>query len=206
MAHDEAAEVTLENELPLIESGTMLKLRWSPQSIVPILPADSYTVDIVLREYNNTLQKWVFVDIARNVPNTGYTEVAAPNMEAASDLPDSVAPAVIQIGVSNIQFHKRSIFPDSVVDAIAFFTKVALRLALPNDKVLRAFCEAWGLTQSPDTVQQIAESLPPCPCTQSEIESTAGRSRFFKEEGLLAEGLQKVFHPDSDSCYRQRNT
>ena len=54
VAHDEAAEVTLENELPLIEIGTMLKLRWSPESIVPILPADSYTVDIMLREYNNT--------------------------------------------------------------------------------------------------------------------------------------------------------
>ena len=90
------------------------------------------------------------------------------------------------------------------MDAIAFGTKVVLiRLLLPYEIELRAFCEVWGLTQSPDTIQQIAESLPPCPCTKMEIENTAGRSEFFKEKGILEEALQKVFHPDSESCYRQ---
>ena len=130
MAHDRASNVVFENQDPLISSGTMVKLRWSPQSILPIQPADSYTVDIKLREYNNTSKTWKFTDIARDVPNTGYIEVAAPEMVPSENYNESVTPAVIQIGISEtsseLQVVKRGFFSKlfkGIKKAIISFTK-----------------------------------------------------------------------------------
>ena len=67
VVHDKATDVMLENQDPVISSGTLLKLRWSPESVLPVEPADSYTLDIILREYNNTSREWVFTDIARDI-------------------------------------------------------------------------------------------------------------------------------------------
>ena len=211
MAHDKASTVIFENQDPFISSLTVLKLRWSPQSILPIQPANSYTVDIILREYNITSQEWKFTSLAKNVPNTGYIEVTVPEMAPAENYNDSVVPAVVQISVSKsssdqlLQSRKRGLLRRIAVETIAILTKVLISIALPNDLETRLFCEVWGLTQSRKLAQQIAAELPPCPCTENDIESPGSRDTFTKEERVFAEGLQRVFHPDAKSCFRERN-
>ena len=206
VVHDKASDVMLENQDPVISSGTLLKLRWSPESVLPVEPADSYTVDIILREYNNTSREWVFTDIARDIPNTGYVEISAPNFAMPNSFNDSVTSAIIQIGVSEsmseLQSRKRGLFSaiGRAIKKIVKFTVMVVK-AIFIDPLLRAGCEIWELFQSRQSTQRTLASLPPCPCTDSEIREQRG---IFEEEDL-GEGFRNFFHPGSSSCFRQRN-
>ena len=138
MANDKDSEINFENEDPVVSSGTMIKLRWSPESILPVEPADSYRVDITLREFNNTSQGWVFTDIAKDLQNTGYAEVSPENYD------DTVTSAVIQIGVSEstseVQTVKRGIFSTfKALKKILKFTVKVVKVvkAIPVDLLFR---------------------------------------------------------------------
>ena len=211
VVHDIASEVKLESQDPVISSGTVVKLRWSPQDILPMEAADSYTVDITLREYNRTSQEWMFTDIAKNVPNTGYAEVVSPNFVSPENYNDSITIALIQIGVSESTGElqnrsKRGFFSKifrAVGKAIKKIVKFTVKVvkAVFVDPLLRLGCEAWGFFQSSERTRQILASLPPCPCTVSEIRT---QRNVFEEEDL-GEGFRDFFHPGSSNCFRQRN-
>ena len=127
MVHDKATDVMLENQHPFISSGTPLKLRWSPQSVLPFEPANSFAVDIFLREYNHTSDEWVFTLIANGIPNTGYAEISAPDLGLPKSYNDSVTSAIIQIGVSEtvsgLQNRKRGLLSALLGKAIKTIAK-----------------------------------------------------------------------------------
>ena len=168
---------------------TLLKLHWSPQNV---LPADSYTVDIILREYNYTSREWVFTDIAKRVSSTGYIEVAVPNFISLSGYNNSATSALIQIRVngffSGIQNDKHRWLP--IIKNIG---------TMVLDFLLRAGCELWEQFQSRQSAQQTLVSLPPCPCTESEIRE---KRSVFEEQSHASWN----FHPGSRACFRQRNS
>ena len=176
---------------------------------------DSYTVDITLREYNSTSQEWVFTDIARDVPNTGYAEVVTPEFVPPENYNDSVTSAVIQIGVSKstseVQNRKRSLsskilkaIGKTVVRVLKFTVKVLVKKRF-REPLFRLGCEAWRLFQSSDTTQQLLATLPPCPCTVSEIRNQ--RNTYEEEDlgGFVGGLFRDFFHPGSSNCFRQRN-
>ena len=200
--NDKASEINFENEDPVVSSGTMIKLRWSPETILPVVPADSYRVDITLREFNNTSQGWVFTDIAKDLQNTGYAEVVAQEFVSPENYDDTVTSAVIQIGVSestsDVQIVKRGIFSNlfKALKTIVIFTVKVVK-AIFVDPFFRVGCEVWGAFQSSDNAQQILASLPPCPCTVSEIRE---QTNIFEEDNKFI----SFYHPGSASCFRQR--
>ena len=208
VVHDIASEVEFESKDPVISSGSVLKLHWSPQDVLPIEIAEGYTVDITLREYNSTSQEWVFTDIATDVPNTGYAEVVTPAFVSSENYNDSLTLAVIQIGVSKstseVQNRKRSLLSNILkgIGKVLKFTRRVVVKKLIKDILFRLGCEAWGLSQSRDTAEQILSTLPPCPCTEREILNQGNK---YEEGGFLSRLFLPFFHPGSDKCFRQRN-
>ena len=204
VVHNKAADVTFENQDPFISSGTVLKLHWSPKSVVPFVSIDSYTVDFVLREYNNTSHEWVFTDLAKDIPNTGYVEVVTPDFVSPENYNDFFTSAIIQIGVSESNFvaqgRKREVFS---LRAIAKYTVIiyVVKVVLV-DPLFRQLCDEWADTQSREQALQILASLPACPCNESEI--LKNRETFEKDTGLVNAILRLYFHPGSCSCFRQR--
>lgn len=204
MPHEKASGVSIEND-PIIASGNMVRLQWSPEDILPTESSNSYTINVVLREYDKDSDKWIYTELAEDVPNTGIIEVAVPERSPKNDN-DSGAPVVFQIAVSEssseTQLRKRGIFSKilkNVLRGITFVTKVVVLVKYPKSELLRRrACKVWGLTQSREATQQILTELPPCPCTVAEIPTSEAR---FKEEGITS----VIFHPDSDRCFRQRN-
>ena len=203
--NDKASEINFENEDPVVSSGTMIKLRWSPETILPVVPADSYRVDITLREFNNTSQGWVFTDIAKDLQNTGYAEVVAPEFISPENYDDTVTSAIIQIGVSEstseVQTVKRGIFSNifKAIKKIVIFTVKVVK-AIFVDPFFRVGCEVWGAFESSNSAQQILASLPPCPCTASEVQE---QRNVFEEEDK-GKTFRNFFHPGSANCFRQR--
>ena len=207
MVHNKASDVTLENQDPFISSGTILKLRWSPKCVLPVESADSYAVDIILREYNITSREWVFTDLAKDIPNTGYVEVVTPDFVSTKNYDDSFTSAIIQIGVSesNIVAQNRThgLFSKSL-RAIAKHTVIiyVVKVVLV-DPLLRQYCEDWASSQSREDALQTLAELPACPCTESEMRQE--RETFETDSGVLKAILRQYFHPGSCSCFRQRN-
>ena len=205
VSHDKAAGVMVEND-SVITSGDTVKLRWTPEAILPTEPSNSYTINIMLREYDQESGRWIYTELANNMPNLGLIEIAVPERTPKSDN-DTATPAVFQIGVSEssseTQLHKRGIFYKiikGIVKAVKFVTKVVvLAVSTVIEPARRLACEAWGLFQSRATSQQILSRLPPCPCTVAEIRALGSG---FEEENS---GVSKIFHPGSDVCFRQRN-
>ena len=204
MPHDRAATIVVENN-HILKSGDMVKLHWSPDSILPTEEPDSYTIDVVLRTYDEESRTWISTDLATNVPNSGYIEVLLPERSPKSDN-ESGVPTVFLVRVSEpsseTQISKRGIFSKlikNVIRAITFVTRVVVSVLFPSTEIIRRLlCEAWGLTQSRTASQQIASELPACPCTVSEVTALGNT---FKEEGISS----VIFHPGSDRCFRQRN-
>ncbi|CAI8023305.1 Sushi domain-containing protein 2, partial [Geodia barretti] len=199
--HERAAGVSIETN-PLITSGDMVRLRWSKEAILPTERHDRYTINVALGEYDENSAKWVYTELAKDMPNTGYIEIAVPERSPKADN-DSGSPVVFQIGVSEssteTQIRKRGIFRNiikNVIRGITFVTKVYILVKYPKTEVIRrAACELWGLAESREASLQILSELPPCPCTVSEI-----NGNIFKQESIAS----VIFHPDSDKCFRQR--
>ena len=180
----------------------MVRLRWSKEAILPTELPNSYTINVVLGEYDENSAKWVYTELAEDMPNTGYIGIAVPERSPKADN-DSGSPVVFQIGVSEssteTQIRKRGIFRNiikNVIRGITFVTKVYILVKYPETEVIRrAACELWGLAESREASLQILSELPPCPCTVSEI-----NGNIFKQESIAS----VIFHPDSDKCFRQR--
>ena len=215
MPHQTGFDVSFENIEPVISSKSVIKLRWLPESILPVEPADSYTVDISLREFNATLQEWHVTDIiATDLPNTGYAEVTAPEFNVTDNYNDTVSLVVVEVGVSEasineVQTRKRGIF-SKIFKAIKRvgkrIVKQTVRLVKTVAKAvysltvglfLRAGCEVWGSLEDDEIGQQILRELPPCPCTERQIRQ---QMNLFEEENTG----QNFFHPGTSSCFRQR--
>ena len=201
VVHDEATDIMIESD-PIIQSGNLTQLRWSPESLLPGEPPDSYSVDISFRQYNNDSREWTVINIVTRVPNTGFIEVTIPEGIPQQNVDDSVGTGVIQISVSEELgglFRKRAIFSRitrEVLRTIGIYTRVVVSVFYPTTEVIRrAACELWGLTQSRERALEVLASLPPCPCTVAAI-----NGGDFEEEGISS----VIFHPGSDRCFRER--
>ena len=204
VSHDKVAGVMVENG-PVVATGDMVRLSWSPEAILPIEPHDSYNINVMLREYDQESGEWIDTELAKEMPNSGSIEIAVPERAPKNDN-ESAAPAVFQIEVSesstDTQIQKRGLFSaiaKAVKKAVKFVTKVvSVVLSLVLEPARRLLCEAWGLIESRERSQQILSELPPCPCTVAEIDT---RGDGFELEDR---SISSIFHPGSDKCFRQR--
>ena len=105
-----------------MESGTVVNVYWSPQSIFTLAEADSYTVDITLRELDMNTNKWnILSTLASDLPNSGEATVTIPELESVEDYEDSLSPVVIEVGVSRVSMTSTKRSFSSVLSAIGRF-------------------------------------------------------------------------------------
>ena len=167
----------------------MIKVRWSPVSLLPMESPDTYTVDIDLIEMNaNTGDSKEPVSLATDVPNNGVKDVRMPaiNTVDGNVWENSASPAVVRVSVSN-----RTLNQVSRKRVVGLVGRLAYKLAryaavryvrkLARQLIQRATCELWAATEPPSIGQDILARLPPCPTRIRDIRlPTSG----FKEERL----------------------
>jgi len=188
-----AYEVYIENDDLVFSSGTPIKVYWSPRTILPLEPPESYSVDIELMELNLTSGVWKrLVGLGTNLNNNGYAEVMIPNIKAVDDFDSSVSPVVVQVSVSSAstsvidnETSKRGIVSNLLTKLGRFALRtlknspVRYLKKLARQAVQRFLCEAWGLLQPDNIGQEILDRLPPCPRTAA---SARAQNSGFKEE------------------------
>ena len=230
MPFEKAFEIYLESENPVFESGTIVKVYWSPQSIFPLANVDSYTVDITLRELDVHTSKWkTLATLASDLPNNGDAEITIPELPTVDSYKDPVSPVVVEVGVSSASMAdtKRSI-ATNILSRVGLFGLRVLkqasmrflkRLILIN-AAQRLACEAWALAEPDNIGQQTNSRLPSCPCTadRAEVPSSGfeeeklsslvkvvGEVQDFFNTNIIDDAFRHFFHPGAASCYRQQD-
>ena len=230
MPFQRAFEALVESEEPVFESGGVIKVYWSPQSIFPLIEDhNSYTIDITLRELDMITSEWrILATLASNLVNDGEAEVIIPDLPIVENYEDSVNPVVVEVGVSSASLTntttKRGFFSNILTKIGRFGLRIIKQTPMRIVKKLitqaaqRLACEAWALTQDDNIGEQINNRLDPCPCTADRAKANNG----FREEKLSSivkvigqvqdyfgttivdDAFRNYFHPGAASCYRQR--
>jgi len=184
---------------------------WNPENILlhtVFGEPSSFTVDVVLYEYNFNTEVWTELQVlANNIPNTGETQVVIEGIidnRVTFELPD-VCRIAIAVAVSreSTSLRKRTVdFAqfERIAGAVKQWTREAYavvkemaRNALAN--ILRSQCKKWCDEQPPTIGQEILDRLPPCPPT---IQQACVDNRFEQDNQLIG-----FFHPGAANCFRQ---
>ena len=230
MPYEKAFEVFVESEEPVFETGTIVTVYWSPQSIFPLADAESYTVDITMREFDANTGEWnTLATLASDIANNGETKVTIPELPTVENMENSTNPVVVEVGVSSTSMTdtKRGLF-SSVLSKVGRFGLRILKQApmrilrrLIFGIAQRLACEAWALTQPDNIGTQINNRLPPCPCTAdragapnsgfreerlSSVVKVIGRVQNYFDTTIVDDAFRNFFHPGAASCYRQSVT
>ena len=228
MPFQRAFEAVVESEEPVFESGAIVKVYWSPQSIFPLVHRNNYTVDITLRELDMNTGEWsILATLASNLVNDGEAEVTIPELPTVENYEDSVSPVVVEVGVSSTSTtdtKKRGLLSNILTKIGRFGLRIIKQTPMRIVKKLirqaaqRVACETWALTQDDDIGEQINNRLEACPCTADR----AGTNNGFKEEKLSSivrvidqvqdyfgttiadDAFRNYFHPGAARCFRQR--
>ena len=189
----------------LFEPGISFDVSWSPQLIIPFEDPNTYTVDIVLYEYDATSNIWKELEtLAADIPNTGersVTAIADDSCLSDNSINAGVCQVAIKVAVGRALSDSSSA---AKLERVGVWSGMAY-LALLNE--LRERCEAWCESQPENIGQEILDRLPPCPPTmQRAIEDTR-----FEEERLSSVidvtmydiQWRRFFHEGATSCFRQ---
>ena len=172
-------------------------MTWSPQFIIPFEDPSTYTVDIVLHEYDVIGNIWKELEtLATNVPNSGERSVTImADNNHLSNINTVVCQVAIQITVGRAASNMGSI---GIWSGRAY-------MALLSE--LRKRCEAWCESQPANIGQEILDRLPPCPPT---VQRAVEDSRFQEETlssriyaTMFDDQSRNFFHEGAASCFRQ---
>ena len=186
----------------LFVPGSTFAITWSPNSIVPSVDPDSYTVDVGLYCFIEASDTFTEVAIlARNIPNSGQAVVTMPSLISGfSDV--CIFSIEVMIGGTNNAIGKRQTVPD-LVSRLIELAQLGSRSGiwsvvgyLTFSLFLRAACEAWCATQPPNIGQTLLDQVLACPPTLRQ----AMMDNRFEMENIL---ISRTFHPGTDRCFRQ---
>ena len=202
VSFDEGFRVQVNASNLVFMPETALSITWLPETIVPAVDPDSYTVAIRLYCFSNESDTFKEVaTIARNICNSGQADVILPALNISD-----VCPLSIQVSLSGetALLTKRQIsgtavkrlikigeldIPAGARTVIAYLTGGFISLAL------RGLCELWCLTQRGIGATLLAAVLP-CPPTQP-------MARCDPRFEIENKQVSRTFHPQSDRCFRQ---
>ena len=229
-----AHEVYLANMDQLYLSNTEVNVQWSPESIFPMEPPNSYAVDIDLLELSIETGTWTrLTTLGTDLPNNGVATVRIPSIQTEDNRFESaISSIVIQVSLSANSTNegrliKRGIF-SSLLRRLGQFGLATSRNSpmrflrnLPSPVDQRNFCELWSALQPPNIGQTILNRLPPCPrrardarrpnsgFTEERFSShipIVGTIQNYLGTTLVDDAFRTFFHPDTASCFRQRVT
>ena len=204
-----AHEVEIESDSLLLETGNKIKVRWTPESILPQFPPDDYTVDIRLYTVDPLTEVWreVYV-LASGIQNNGTIDVTVPDvgdiiMDGNSNRgqkdqpPDPVFPLAVQVAASAhvVERRLRRGTIANLVQRIVPFAKWTFVAFFVIQVAGAAYCKWWNSQQPEGIGQQILDSVSTCPCTVG----AASRDSQFTTDNPIT---QFIFHFGS-SCYRE---
>lgn len=217
MPFEGAFEITIESEEPILESGAVINVHWSPHSIFSIVNSSSYTVDITLRVRDLDTSEWKVVSpLASNLKNNGRAEVIIPEIPEFESYEYLAYPALVEVSVSAASMSDTN---STILNKIGnlgvrIIKQAPMRIIKKSVKPAeqRLACEAWAFSQEDGVGQQIINHLPPCPCT---AERAAAPNSGFREEKLSSvikltgaiiadDAFHNYFHHGAASCYRTR--
>lgn len=189
-------------------------ISWDPETLLPLLDPSLLTVNIALYRLNpETLKFLPFRNITRGHPNTGFFEFTLSN--SGTLMEQHAYQVILRLSVGERLrtslaggSEGDSIFQtvfDNVIKAVKSFAESVSQWS-SLDLVLYAFdriakqseCEEWHRNEPSNIGQMILDRVPACCETESKAED---HSDFVKDNNAK---LVKYFHPDADSCYRQR--
>ena len=182
-------DVYLGNNDLLFSEGSLIEVNWSPVSIFPMEPPNTYNVDIDLIEMNIATENFKkLLSLASDIPNTGSMTVRMPNVEEAELWQDSISPVIVQVSISNNTINearKKRNTASGILTRLAYkvarYAPVRYVKKLARQATQRIACEAWGMLESPNIAQDILNRLPPCP---SRIRDIMTPNSGFTEERL----------------------
>ena len=208
-----AHEVQIESDSLLLETGSNINIRWTPESILPLFPPDDYTVDITLHTLDSDTEIWREMgSLASDIPNSGAIGVTIPDVsDTLEDIngnrvmigdqnnpPAAAFPIAIQVSVSASIVQRGGTIANLVQRIIRSpFAKWSFVAYIVLEVLGNAYCTWWNSQQPEGIGQEILDRVFPCPCTAN----AAGRqnSRFKRDNPIT----QRIFHPGSSSCFRE---
>ena len=223
---DKAFEVFIESEEPILESGNVIVVQWSPESVFSLLDVSTYTVDITLREFDVVTNTWsVVATLASEIPNNGLAILTMPPLLVVNNYNGSLVPVVIEVGLnSNSTLFNATNSISNVLSMLNQYGQKITRQSpmrmlkkLYEQSIQRLRCEAWASLQPINIGDELNNILPPCPCTEDRARSP--NSGFIQESYLSLfkvfdscgtettdHAFIEYFHPGAASCFRQSVT
>lgn len=230
-----AHEVYLTNTDQLFLSNTEVNVQWSPESIFPMEPPDSYEVDINLLELSLETGTWTrLVTLGTDLPNNGFANVRIPSTILTEDdsFESSISSVVIQVSLSanstrEGRLIKRGVFSDLLRQLGRFGLRtirnspMRFLMRLARQAAQRVLCETWSVLQPHNIGQEILNRLPPCPRRVSDARRAnsgfteerfsshipiVGTIQDYLGTTLVDDAFRTYFHPGTASCFRQRVT
>ena len=211
----------------VVSSDTMVRVQWSPESILPMEAPDNYEVDIELLEINMETGFWnKITTLETGLPNNGTANVRIPSIQQEDVVESSISPVIIQVALNASSTRtKRGIFTNFLNKLGRFALKtiknspMRFLKKLARQAVQRALCEIWGALQPPNIGQEILNRLPPCPrrirdarrpnsgFTEERFSSLVpivGTVQNYLGTTLVDDAFRTFFHPGTANCFRQR--
>ena len=235
MPFERAFEAIVESEDIVLQSGAVIKIYWSPQSIFPLVNHSSYTVDINLRLLDLETNEWkTIATLASALTNNGIAEVTIPKIQELETYEHPAYPVVIEVGVSTASTaitQKRDITSNILNKigraALHITKKTAMRLIFSNvlivgvSAIQRLKCEEWALYEQENIGQKIETRVRKCPCTAEQArrdeqrfkpdDTPSSESNIIKEIQdffgikIIDDLWRNFFHPGTEICYREIN-
>ena len=202
MPFDVGFTVQLSESDLLFTPGATFTITWSPNSIVPSVDPDSFTVDVGLYCFNEASDTFTAVAIlANDIENSGETVVTLPSqISGFSDV--CIFSIEVMVGGTTNALNRRQVDPD-LVNRLIELAESGRRAGvwgivgyLTFSLFLRGLCEAWCATQPANIGQTSINQVLPCPPT---VQQAMVDNRFEMENMLIS----RTFHPGTDRCFRQ---
>lgn len=195
--------IEVESQEATLTIGESINITWNPLSILDsnLFEIDTPKVDISLLRYKENDEEWEeTATLATDLHNNGRTSVRLPDIQPLDEsrsLDLTLIQVTLNTSTSITQSPRMKRSTSGVLRRLRQFSKGLAIGYLKSSIVKRLLCEAWHFADRGVNVRQI----PPCPCKKSQAN---GDSRYEQETGAVADILREhVFHPGSESCFRQ---
>ena len=191
---EESGDITLDQNVMLLTASNRLTMRWDPESLLPLVQASSFTVDIGLYRFNDETQTYTrFLNIVQGSPNTGVAVFTVPSNNEAQQT--DIYPVTLRLSVSRPSSPSRR-QTMSLVRAVGGSVGRAIPLYY-GSLGLRLRCLTWYLSEPSDMGERLLSQVPNCCATEDGAELQT--SDFVRDDRLIS-----FYHSEADTCFRQK--
>ena len=205
--------VQVENQGDALTTRKSINVTWNPLSVIDnnLFEINNPKVDISLLRYKEDEEEWKETAIETDLPNNGRASIRLPDIQPLDEsrpLDLTLIQVTLNTSTSITQSPRMKRNPISrALRSLKQFSKVQILQFIeyiekksPHEKLQS--CIEWHLED--EGVEE--RSILPCPCRKNQVANNQD-DRYELETGSFADILREnLFHPKSESCYRQKTT